>query len=101
VYKPEGENEKLPFIFSVHGGGWMFGTAVDFEAFVFDLIKRTRVAIVFPEYTLAPEKKHPTQIEQCIDVLQDLLQNGDAFGLKVDKVVMEADSAGCMLLCID
>ena len=79
----------------------MFGSAVDFEAFLFDLVKRTRIAIVFPEYTLAPEKTHPTQIEQCIEVLQDVLQRGDALGLKIDKVVIGADSAGCMSFCIE
>lgn len=73
----------------------MFGSAADFEAFLFDLVMRTGLAIVFPEYTLAPEKKHPTQVEQCIEVLQYVLQNGAALGLSVEPVVVGGDSAGC------
>lgn len=95
LYKPEGVDGTLPFIFYVHGGGWVFGSSMDFESFLFDLVKRTGLAVVFPEYTLAPEKKHPTQIEQCIEVLQDVLENGSAVGLRVDLVVVAADSVGC------
>ena len=94
LYKPEGVKENLPFVFYVHGGGWIFGSAIDFESFLFDLVERTGLAIVFPEYTLAPEKKHPTQIEQCIEVLQDVLEHGSSVGLDVDKVVVAGDSVG-------
>ena len=94
LYKPEGVDGTLPFVFYVHGGGWIFGSAIDFESFLFDLVKRTGLAVVFPEYTLAPEKKHPTQIEQCIEALQDVLENGSAVGLRIDQVVVAGDSVG-------
>ena len=95
LYKPEGAEGALPFIFYVHGGGWIFGSAMDFETFLFDLVQRTGLAVVFPEYTLAPEKRHPTQIEQCVEVLQDVLEHGSTVGLRVDQIVVAADSVGC------
>lgn len=79
----------------IPGGGWIFGSAADFEGFLFDVVKRTGLAVVFPEYTLAPEKKHPAQIEQCIQVLQDVLEHGSIAGLKVDRVAIGGDSVGC------
>lgn len=72
-YKPDGVQYDLRFIFYIRGSGWIFGDARDFEAAIFDLLRRSRLAIVFPEYTLAPEKKHPVQIEHFIDVLQGVL----------------------------
>jgi acetyl esterase/lipase len=95
LYKPENAKEDLPFIFYVHGGGWIFGSAVDFESFLFDLVMLTGLAIIFPEYTLAPEKKYPTQLEQCIEVFQDVLKHGKDVGLSVNKVAVGADSVGC------
>lgn len=95
LYKPEDANDDLPFVFYTHGGGWVFGCAADFDPFLFDLVMRTGLAVVFPEYTLAPEAKFPTQPEQCLEVLQHTLEHGAEHGLKVDKVVMAGDSAGC------
>ena len=57
---------------------------------------RTGLAIVFPEYSLAPEVKFPVQPEQCLEVLQYALSHGGEHGLKVDKVVLVGDSAGGM-----
>lgn len=96
LYMPQ-DQQAVPFVFFVHGGGWIFGGAVEFEAFIFDIVKRTGLAVVFPEYTLAPERKYPAQHEQCLEVLQDVLKLGGGHGLMTDKVVLAGDSSGCKL----
>ena len=94
VYKPKTSTSNTPFVYFIHGGGWILGSVCDWEEFLFDLVERTQLAVVFPEYTLAPEKKYPAQQEQCIEVLQHVLNNGEDFGVKTDKIVLACDSVG-------
>lgn len=94
VYKPKSSTNNVPFVYFIHGGGWVLGSACDWEEFLFDLVQRSQVAVVFPEYTLAPEQKYPTQHEQCVDVLQHVLSNGGDYGVDVKKVVIASDSVG-------
>ncbi|KAK4947360.1 hypothetical protein LTR10_013728 [Elasticomyces elasticus] len=79
---------------TVHGGGWFGGSEFDFESLLFDLVHRTGFAIVFPQYTLAPEEQFPAQQEQCLEVLQWVVKHGHTKGLKNDKFALAADSAG-------
>ncbi|KAK5033296.1 hypothetical protein LTS07_003598 [Exophiala sideris] len=94
IVKPTDAEQDLPVIFYVHGGGWFGGSEFDFESLLFDLVHRTGFAIVFPQYTLAPEEQFPAQQEQCLEVLQWVVKHGHTKGLKNDKFALAADSAG-------
>jgi len=96
IYKPKHARHDLPVVYYLHGGAWILGNAFLYSGFVFDLIKKSDygIAIVFPQYTLAPEEKFPVQQEQCLDVLQWVVQHGTSKGLLTDNVVVMADSAG-------
>ncbi|KAK5175444.1 uncharacterized protein LTR77_000583 [Saxophila tyrrhenica] len=96
MYMPESARTPVPFVYYVHGGGWIFGGAVEFEAFVFDMVSKTGTAVVFPEYTLAPEKQFPAQHGQCLEVLQYILKNGDEHGLITDRVVLAGQIIAAM-----
>ncbi|KAK3672950.1 hypothetical protein LTR78_007060 [Recurvomyces mirabilis] len=89
---------KLPLVYHVHGGGWIFGDAFDYTAFVCDIVGRTGFSVVFPQYSLAPETRFPVQEEQCLEVLEHVLKHGAEFGVKGDKVVLSGDSAGGQLV---
>jgi acetyl esterase/lipase len=60
-----------------------------------DLALQTGYAVVFVEYTLAPEARYPTQQEQCYAVLRWVRENGAKKGLSQDKIAVVGDSAGC------
>lgn len=94
LYMPSDAKGPLGLIYYVHGGGWIFGGAAEFESFVFDLVEKSGCAVVFPEYTLAPEKKFPVQQDQCLEVLLDVLKVGADHGLSTDRVVLAGDSPG-------
>ena len=66
-----------------------------FEPFVDDLVRRTGFAVVFPEYTLAPEEQFPVQHEQWVDGIQHVVKHGKCLGLDTRKIVITSDSAGC------
>jgi len=96
VYKPKHASSDLPFVYYLHGGVWIVGNAFVYSGFIFDLIERANfeIAVVFPQYTLAPAEKFPVQQEQCLDVLQWLVKYGGTHGLATHNVAVMADSAG-------
>lgn len=59
-----------------------------------ELVLGTGFALVFVEYSLAPEKKFPTQQDECFAVAQYITKNGAKLDLKTDKIAVAGDSAG-------
>jgi acetyl esterase len=68
IVRPKGSTGPLPVILYVHGAGWVFGNAHTHDRLVRVLAARSNAAVVFPEYSLSPETKYPTAIEQCYAV---------------------------------
>ncbi|KAK7948533.1 uncharacterized protein PG986_009419 [Apiospora aurea] len=98
IYTPTGAKGPLPYIFYVHGGGFMVGK-IDFcDSIVTDVVLRTGYAVVFPEYTLSPEVTWPTQQEQCFKVLEWMVHCGSCHNLVPDKFAVMGDSAGGLLI---
>ncbi|WP_132992157.1 alpha/beta hydrolase [Gordonia zhaorongruii] len=51
-----------------HGGGWMVGTADQFDALARTIAANTGCTVVLPEYRLAPEHVYPTASNDAWDV---------------------------------
>ncbi|KAK8038922.1 AB hydrolase superfamily protein [Apiospora rasikravindrae] len=98
IYTPTGAKGPLPYVFYVHGGGWMVGNINFYDSIATDLVLRTGYAVVFPEYALSPEVKWPTQQEQCFKVLEWMVQCGSSHDLIPDKFALVGDSAGGHLI---
>jgi acetyl esterase len=95
LFKPEDCGaELLPAILYLHGGGFIIGNHETHDSICRELVLGTGFAVVFPEYSLAPEKKFPVQNEQNFAVAQYIVKNGAKHGLKTDKIAVAGDSAG-------
>lgn len=92
--RPEGDGSKLPVIFYIHGAGWVFGSAKTHDKLVRELAVRTNSVVVFPGYTLSPEAKYPTAIEQNYDVLQQLKGISEEKNFDISKLTVAGDSVG-------
>lgn len=92
--RPEGNKNTLPVIFYIHGAGWVFGSAKTHDKLVRELAVRTNSVVVFPEYTLSPEAKYPTAIEQNYDVLQQLKEVAEEKKIDINKLTVAGDSVG-------
>ncbi|KAH8812995.1 Alpha/Beta hydrolase protein [Xylogone sp. PMI_703] len=97
IYRPEHSTGDLPVIFFLHGGGWVAGDHLSYDSFARELCLRSGCAVVFPEYTLVPEKIFPVQNEQCFSVVKYTAKNGKSMGLRTDKFGIADDSAGGQL----
>lgn len=92
--RPEGNTDKLPVIFYIHGAGWGFGSAQTHDKLIRELAVRTNSVVVFPEYSRSPEAKYPTAIEQSYAVLQKLSELAESKGLDLSELAVAGDSVG-------
>jgi acetyl esterase/lipase len=83
-------------IYYIHGGGWVFGNLHTHEKLVRELAVRTKSIVFFPEYSLSPEAKYPTAVEQCYRILQKLpaIIREKKLLVRLDTLTVAGDSAG-------
>ena len=84
----------LPVIVYIHGAGWMFGNAHTHDRLIRELAVGAQAAVVFPTYSLSPEAKYPTAIEENYTVVKWIAENGLAHGLDPERLAVAGDSVG-------
>ncbi|OMD59190.1 alpha/beta hydrolase [Paenibacillus odorifer] len=94
VRPPSSSSASLPVILYIHGAGWVFGNAHTHDRLIRELAVGAEAAIVFPNYSLSPEAKYPTAIEEIYAVLQWTAEKGSEHGLDTSKLSIAGDSVG-------
>jgi acetyl esterase len=94
VYRPAGAVGTLPVILYTHGAGWVFGDVHTHDRLVRELTTRAEAATVFVSYSLSPEARYPTAIEQLYAVLEWIAADGAAHDLDPDRIAVAGDSVG-------
>ncbi len=93
IYRPlPGEN--LPVILFLHGGGYVSGSLETHENFSRKLANQTSSVVISVGYSLAPEAKFPTPVEEGYAVLQWIEHNAARFNIDPEKIIVAGDSAG-------
>ncbi|KRN88764.1 alpha/beta hydrolase [Ligilactobacillus ceti] len=88
------EGEKLPVLFYIHGGQFLTGDFQIYDKFIRELCERSRVALVFPEYSLAPEYQAPVQQQQIKQVFDQLPNLANKYQFDLKRIVLSADDVG-------
>ncbi|MFV0559627.1 MAG: alpha/beta hydrolase [Enterococcus sp.] len=94
IIRPEEELDTLPVIYYIHGAGWVFGSKNTHDKLIRELAVRTNSVVVFPEYSLSPEAKYPTAIEQNYAVLQKLTELSKEHNFDSSRLTVAGDSVG-------
>ncbi|GAB2929253.1 alpha/beta hydrolase [Micromonospora polyrhachis] len=94
VMQPDGSRNPQPVVLFVHGAGWVFGDFHTHERLVRELATQANVAVVFPEYSRAPEAQFPVALEECYTVAQWIMDSGAAQGLDASRMAIAGDSVG-------
>lgn len=83
-------------IFYIHGAGWVFGNLHTHDKLVRELAARTNSLVLFPEYSLSPEAKYPTAVEQCYSILQQIPAVAASMNwkLNLNTMTVAGDSVG-------
>jgi acetyl esterase/lipase len=94
ILRPQNAPPTLPVILFMHGAGWVFGGPITHDLLVRQLAVGANAAVVFPDYSRAPEVRYPVPIEECYAVLNWIVQQGRQYGLNSDLIATAGDSAG-------
>jgi acetyl esterase/lipase len=95
IVRPVGSaSASLPVILYIHGAGWVFGNSHTHDRLIRELAVGAEAAVVFPEYSLSPEAKYPTAIEEIYAVLEWIGKEGSTLGLDASKLSVAGDSVG-------
>ncbi|MCF7553532.1 alpha/beta hydrolase [Pseudonocardia sp. WMMC193] len=94
ILKPVGATGPLPVVFYTHGAGWVFGNAHTHDRLIRELAVRADAAVVFTNYSLSPEARYPTAIEEIYAALQWVAASGAEQGLDPTRIAVAGDSVG-------
>ena len=94
IVRPQGSTGPLPAILYLHGGGWILGSWITHDLLTRRLAVGANAAVVFVEYSRAPEAKYPVQIEQCYAAAQWITAQGAGGGFDITRIAVAGDSAG-------
>ena len=78
-------------LISTLGGGMSTCTPLSHLGYLKQWSKELNLPIVSVEYSLAPEFKHPTALNEISKVYKWLLTNSHQIGLKNDKIIVGGD----------
>jgi acetyl esterase len=94
ILRPPNAPARLPVIVYIHGAGWVFGNAHTHDRLIRELSVGAQAAVVFPNYSLSPEAKYPTAIEENYAVLKWVAEHGAEHGLDPETLAVAGDSVG-------
>lgn len=94
ILRPQISQEVIPVIMYIHGAGWVFGNKHTHDRLVRELAIGARAAVVFPEYSLSPEARYPTAVEETYSVLRWIFEHGLEHGLDPERLAVAGDNVG-------
>ena len=94
VRPQETDKSHLPIVIYIHGGGWILGSQKTHERLVAELAVGSDSAIVFVNYTLSPEAKFPSSIEEVFSATKYVVDHADELGLDDNQLSVVGDSVG-------
>jgi acetyl esterase len=94
IITPKDVAGALPVILHTHGGGWILGDKDTHDRLAREIANAAQAAVVFVNYTPAPEGQYPVQIEQAYTALEYVATKGAEFGGDPTRIALFGDSVG-------
>ena len=94
ILRPRGTTGPLPVIVYLHGAGWVFGNAHTHDRLIRELADGANAAVVFPNYSLSPEAKYPTAIDESYATVTWIAKHGPEQNLDPTRIAIAGDSVG-------
>ena len=94
VVRPAGNKSVLPAVMYFHGGGWVVGEFSTHERTVRELACGAQAAVIFPEYSRAPEARFPVANEEAWAATKWVSENGREISVDSGHIAVAGDSAG-------
>ncbi|KAJ7134470.1 alpha/beta hydrolase fold-domain-containing protein [Mycena epipterygia] len=103
AFTPEGASPAngWPCFIFFHGGGWTFGNISSENSFSTNMCIRAKCVVISVNYRLAPEHRYPTAVEDAIESLDWVIQNGKSkLNIDTTRVAVGGSSSGGNLAAI-
>lgn len=97
IIRPQSNKEMLPVIIYMHGGGWVLGNKETHDRLVREIANGAQAAVVFVDYTRAPEGQYPIAHEEGYAVAKWIADNGISLNLDTSRMVIAGDSVGGLM----
>ena len=91
-FYPSRKSSKI--IFYIHGGGWCTESLDTYDSLCGRLSRDVGCNVLSVGYSLAPEHKFPTALEQCCGVFKEALAQAKNLGADSSDIILCGDSAG-------
>jgi acetyl esterase len=99
AYRPSPDSS-LPVFVVFHGGGWVIGSAGEFDVIARQLANASNAIVVSVDYRLAPEHPYPAPIDDCWHALQWTAAHAEDLGGDPRRLAVGGDSAGGNLAAV-
>ncbi|MED4812119.1 alpha/beta hydrolase [Bacillus atrophaeus] len=94
IYRPKSNNESLPVLLWIHGGGYILGSIDDNDDTCMRFVKEANCVVVSVDYRLAPEHPYPAPIEDCYAALKWIADNAEPLNIDSNRIGVAGASAG-------
>ncbi|MFM0074529.1 alpha/beta hydrolase [Paraburkholderia sediminicola] len=94
IVRPLGARTPLPVVMYFHGGGWSMGDRNTHDHLIRRLAAEAGAAVVFVDYTRAPEARYPMQNEEAYAALTYVVEHAHALGIDGRSIAVAGDGAG-------
>jgi acetyl esterase/lipase len=93
IYKPETDGPQ-PLVVLVHGGSWVRWSVDNADEFNRVLANRSGAVLAAIDYSLAPESRFPTALEEVHAAARWLQEHADDFGCEPENFGIMGESSG-------
>lgn len=100
IVRPVGAMEPVPVIMYFHGGGWMLGDRTTHDRVIREIAVGANAALVFVEYSRAPECQFPVAVEQAYAATRYVVDNARALNVDGSRLAVLGDGAGGNLAAV-
>ena len=94
IYRPKSNDQSLPALLWIHGGGYILGSADENDVPCMKFAKEVGCVVVSVDYRLAPEHPYPAPIEDCYAALKWIADNAELLNIDSNRIGVAGVSAG-------
>jgi acetyl esterase/lipase len=94
VFHPPTPGTGRPAVCFIHGGGYLFGSALVEDARLNRWVEQADCVVVSVEYRLSPETAYPGPLEDCYAALTWMAGNAAELGIDAGRITIAGQSAG-------